>query len=1120
MLPLPHRPFRERGLQTRSLRLRGALLFCCALFSVGFLAQRASAQSAGEGRDFTVAIPYLAEPDGNPSQFIRFHVRSVTGAEVRFSYGEGGRPDQVLTLAPNSADLLFVDTNDLVLPRASGLYTRTMRVRADNPISLTVLLDRGTASEAFEAIPHRFLGYEYVTMNQRSILFGSDFVVAAVEDSTIVTITPSRPTLEGRPAGIPFEVQLDEGEIYQVVSELRSAPEINDDLSGSRVVADRPVALFSASSCSNMPVGNITCNPLIEQLPHVDALGRTHVFPIFPEQRTDFLKGVPVCAPTRVVSTDILPAMDEVFYGDSGTLYRVGSSGIVTSENPILLGHITTNLSRTPPTGVTMATGDPTLSILTPDRQMASRYLVEIPAIGSRNDGGFSIGWTHTISIVRIDPTVTVTVNGVPFPMTGPVGSTDYLPGLYDVRASGPVGVTVSGRSVSDAYAFVPGLVTREFALRSDTLRGLICGDRLDTIITLENRSGEVVTIDSGSFVNGLDGEIVTPLPITVNAGERVDLQISFRRSSPRVEGRLLLFDNNQGCPRRVMIGRIFLERNELLIRPGGTIQFPELTPPSRTRDTTITLRNVGRIPVSITEIVIEPSQFRLLSPVPSLPFEIAPGDSLLITLRFESDAGVAETRGRITFLTEPCPGDSIYRVDLAGTLRGLRTRDPDLVRDTIICDEAVRDTLVAWVINDENIPLQIDSLMVIGGNPGEFTLIGTGDQPRVVPQGDSIPLRVLYRSGAAEGDRRATLQVWGGSLDFGPRTLPLEVRLESYRFEIVPANLDFDRVDCDTVEPRSVVIRNVGTLRIEHNSIDLLNGTRFQLSANRFDPIEPGEELVVSIAPIVLPGLFLDTLVITDSLCGTRVLLPLRVACVDVGEIALSLPDLSGTIGDLLDIPLMIERRPARFGVGAAFVLEITLRYRADLLHLGEGFGGLPDGVTGEVRGDLVDPILDRRVSIRFEGKMAEANLLATLPMTLLLGNGNHSPIEFEEVSLDFMQENIDLTVETQDGSVTLDGYCTIGGTRWIEATGAFGMKVVSRPGEITLLLDLVEDGAVSIELYAVDGRLVTTIFDGSPGSGRWRIDETTRSFPSGTYYISLQTPTRRVVQPLQIGE
>src|SRR5690606_16706603 len=123
-------------------------------------------------------------------------------------------------------------------------------------------------------------------------------------------------------------------------------------------------------------------------------------------------------------------------------------------------------------------------------------------------------------------------------------------------------------------------------------------------------------------------------------------------------------------------------------------------------------------------------------------------------------------------------------------------------------------------------------------------------------------------------------------------------------------------------------------------------------------------------------------------------------------------------------------------------------------------------------------------------------------------------TPVAFEEVRFEFdiPSEHFRTGVTTVDGSIEVDGYCEIGGTRFIRTSGAFGLKVAPSVAdqEVDLLIDLVEDSPVTVELFDAAGRRVETIFAGSPGSGRWSIPVDVSSLPQGAYRLRLTTATQ----------
>src|SRR5690606_12409679 len=97
---------------------------------------------------------------------------------------------------------------------------------------------------------------------------GAYVTVVAAKDGTQVEITPSVATLAGpevppSAAGVPFVVNLDEGDIVEVMTKV-----MNQGLTGTRINSDpaHPVAVFAGNECTFIPTNVYACDHLEEQL--------------------------------------------------------------------------------------------------------------------------------------------------------------------------------------------------------------------------------------------------------------------------------------------------------------------------------------------------------------------------------------------------------------------------------------------------------------------------------------------------------------------------------------------------------------------------------------------------------------------------------------------------------------------------------------------------------------------------------------------------------------------------------------------------------------------------------------------------------------------------------------
>jgi parallel beta-helix repeat protein len=146
-----------------------------------------------------------------------------------------------------------------------GFYGKGISIEADVPITAYAHIYSNSNSGATMLLPVGTYGFEYYTLNSRQNYTTTDayssFYVIADRDNTKVQITPSNPTLGGRAAGVPFEVVLNAGDVYQVLGAMISGSE-GYDLTGSTVRSIPnsdgkcwPTAVFAGSTRTGLGCG-------------------------------------------------------------------------------------------------------------------------------------------------------------------------------------------------------------------------------------------------------------------------------------------------------------------------------------------------------------------------------------------------------------------------------------------------------------------------------------------------------------------------------------------------------------------------------------------------------------------------------------------------------------------------------------------------------------------------------------------------------------------------------------------------------------------------------------------------------------------------------------------------
>ncbi len=168
---------------------------------------------------------------------------------------------QTVSIPNNLAE--HQDENQIVTNK--GVFVET-----EDTVSVFAINFAPFTADGTKILPTKSLGTSYRVPSYRGLdgytTYGSSLLVVATEDDTEVAITPSADTDNGNPAGVPFNVQLDRGESYQII-----LSNDNDDLTGTKVEATeasgecRPFAVFSGASCVNIPLGCTACDHIYEQ---------------------------------------------------------------------------------------------------------------------------------------------------------------------------------------------------------------------------------------------------------------------------------------------------------------------------------------------------------------------------------------------------------------------------------------------------------------------------------------------------------------------------------------------------------------------------------------------------------------------------------------------------------------------------------------------------------------------------------------------------------------------------------------------------------------------------------------------------------------------------------------
>ncbi|MBI2729616.1 MAG: PKD domain-containing protein [Sphingobacteriales bacterium] len=227
-----------------------------------------------------------------------------------------------------------------------GKFNRGIHVTADKPVVAYAHIYNQNVSGAGILFPTNTLGREYYSINftQQSNEGNSYswFYAIATEDSTRIEITPSAATLNGRPAGVPFDTLLMKGEVYNVMS--------FTDLTGSRIRSIstgtngcKRIAVFSGSGKIFIECGDgsqQSADNLIQQCFPATAWGKKYITVPTQNMKNNYFR-VAVTDPSTVVKRNgvVLTGLINGFYYE----FKSNTPNIIESDKPVMVSqYITT----------------------------------------------------------------------------------------------------------------------------------------------------------------------------------------------------------------------------------------------------------------------------------------------------------------------------------------------------------------------------------------------------------------------------------------------------------------------------------------------------------------------------------------------------------------------------------------------------------------------------------------------------------------------------------------------------------------------------------------------------------------------------------------------------------
>ena len=328
---------------------------------------------------------------------------------------------------------LLVESKDPI----SGLALN----RAFQTTDMTTLLDLGGLSKDYRVLTA--IG---------SFGDGSQMSVTATADNTKVTITPK--SISGLTDGDPVEVTLQKGEsVFYTSGGGR-------DLSGTRVQADKNVAVFAGAECTQIPNGLPYCDHLIEQQFGTENFDTEFLIPVTPFAGTDkdLIRVIADQDNTEVFINGV--SQGTIDAGEVLTVDRVGNAKI-TASKPVSVAQFMRGDQGTRTDGL----GDPAYAIIPSVDQLLKAYAFTTP-VGvddfAQNQLNIAIAQADAGSLklngAAVDTSGFTLLDGILY------GSISVPVGIGRIEANKKFFASISGFDSYDSYlsiiasSFSPGI--------------------------------------------------------------------------------------------------------------------------------------------------------------------------------------------------------------------------------------------------------------------------------------------------------------------------------------------------------------------------------------------------------------------------------------------------------------------------------------------------------------------------------------------------------------------------------------------------------------------------------------------------------------------------------------
>jgi gliding motility-associated-like protein len=235
------------------------------LLSFVFLRILGSAQNVTptKGKDFWLGFMKNYETESGESLDLFIVSDQNTSGVIEIP---GQSWSQSFTVTANITTTVTIPNNVGEMYTFNQIQGRGIHVTTEDTVAVFAINFNPYTADAAKILPTPTLGIDYMAASYVGIGgYESEMLIVATADDSEIEITPSTDLEGGYAAGLPFVVQLNQGECIQY----RTLT--GGDLTGTRITGTaangncRPFAVFSGTDCTNLPTECGACDHIFDQ---------------------------------------------------------------------------------------------------------------------------------------------------------------------------------------------------------------------------------------------------------------------------------------------------------------------------------------------------------------------------------------------------------------------------------------------------------------------------------------------------------------------------------------------------------------------------------------------------------------------------------------------------------------------------------------------------------------------------------------------------------------------------------------------------------------------------------------------------------------------------------------